>query len=197
MRWGESVTKAVVLRIGEHLRNNNNCLKKKELTPSSLLGIIASSSWILLTPTVTQNKLSGEIPRLLYWNEVLQYLGLRGNNLQGSLSPDMCQLTGLWYFDVRNNSLSGSIPDSIGNCTAFQVLDLSYNNQTGEIPFNIGFLQVATLIFRARLSTSILSSSLQSFRLILDDYDMREPKHGGMRMFVAAKNQVGNKVFFS
>jgi hypothetical protein len=23
--------------------------------------------------------------------------GLRGNHLEGSLSPDMCQLTGLWY----------------------------------------------------------------------------------------------------
>jgi hypothetical protein len=71
---------------------------------------------------LAQNKLSGEIPRLIYWNEVLQYLGLRGNNLVGNISPDLCQLTGLWYFDVRNNSLTGSIPETIGNCTAFQVL---------------------------------------------------------------------------
>ncbi|KAF8401089.1 hypothetical protein HHK36_014392 [Tetracentron sinense] len=92
---------------------------------------------------LAQNKLSGEIPRLIYWNEVLQYLGLRGNNLVGALSPDICQLTGLC--DVRNNSLTGSIPQNIGNCTGFQVLDLSYNQLTGEIPFNIGFLQVATL----------------------------------------------------
>lgn len=76
---------------------------------------------------LAQNKLSGEIPRLIYWNEVLQYLwvvlsglkygkklfggnnldsdifffrGLRGNNLVGSLSPDMCQLSGLWYLWV-------------------------------------------------------------------------------------------------
>ncbi|XP_027165758.1 LRR receptor-like serine/threonine-protein kinase ERECTA isoform X3 [Coffea eugenioides] len=97
---------------------------------------------------LAQNSLSGEIPRLIYWNEVLQYLGLRGNKLVGTLSPNMCQLTGLWYFclfsDVRNNSLTGSIPENIGNCTAFQVLDLSYNQLTGEIPFNIGFLQVDT-----------------------------------------------------
>jgi hypothetical protein len=77
--------------------------------------------------------------------------GLRSNNLQGSLSPDMCQLTGLWYLwvhhylppifnvalqfldyvhkafiihlsDVKNNSMMGTIPDTIGNCTSFQVL---------------------------------------------------------------------------
>ncbi|XP_061993442.1 uncharacterized protein LOC133711321 [Rosa rugosa] len=33
--------------------------------------------------------------------------GLRGNSLTGALSPDMCQLTGLWYFDVRGNNLTG------------------------------------------------------------------------------------------
>ncbi|KAL7003219.1 non-specific serine,threonine protein kinase, partial [Sarracenia purpurea var. burkii] len=94
---------------------------------------------------LARNQLSGEIPRLIYWNEVLQYLGLRGNSLTGTLSPDMCQLTGLWYFDVRGNYLTGTIPDSIGNCTSFEILDLSYNQITGEIPYNIGFLQVATL----------------------------------------------------
>ncbi|KAK9126276.1 hypothetical protein Scep_015122 [Stephania cephalantha] len=73
------------------------------------------------------------------------YLGLCGNSLTGTLSPDMCQLTGLWYFDVRGNNLNGSIPDSIGNCTSFEILDVSYNQITGEIPYNIGFLQVATL----------------------------------------------------
>jgi Leucine-rich repeat (LRR) protein len=83
-------------------------------------------------------------------------LGLRGNHLEGSLSPDMCQLTGLWYFDVKNNSLTGQIPDTIGNCTSFQVLDLSYNQLTGSIPFNIGFLQVATLYVVVILNATYL-----------------------------------------
>ncbi|KAL1359410.1 uncharacterized protein [Arachis hypogaea] len=65
--------------------------------------------------------------------------------LTGTLSPDICQLTGLWYFDVRGNNLTGTIPDSIGNCTSFEILDISYNQISGEIPYNIGFLQVATL----------------------------------------------------
>ncbi|KAF5946438.1 hypothetical protein HYC85_016666 [Camellia sinensis] len=69
--------------------------------------------------------------------------GLRGNSLTGTLSPDMCQLTGLC--DVRGNNLTGTIPDNIGNCTSFEILDISYNQISGEIPYNIGFLQVATL----------------------------------------------------
>ncbi|CAI0404315.1 unnamed protein product [Linum tenue] len=98
-----------------------------------------------ISSDLAQNQLTGEIPRLIYWNEVLQYLGLRSNFLTGTLSPDMCQLTGLWYFDVRCNNLTGTIPDSIGNCTSFEILDISYNMITGEIPYNVGFLQVATL----------------------------------------------------
>lgn len=89
-------------------------------------GKITNAIKFIALRDLAQNKLSGEIPRLIYWNEVLQYLwvwltswnivvfisdqqscgpnilllpnrGLRGNNLQGSLSPDLCQLTGLWY----------------------------------------------------------------------------------------------------
>ncbi|KAK8503929.1 hypothetical protein V6N12_019098 [Hibiscus sabdariffa] len=116
-------------------------LKNNQLTgpiPSTLTQIPN-----LKTIDLARNQLTGEIPRLIYWNEVLQYLGLRGNMLTGTLSPDMCQLTGLC--DVRGNNLTGSIPDGIGNCTSFEILDISYNQITGEIPYNIGFLQVATL----------------------------------------------------
>ncbi|KAE9464953.1 hypothetical protein C3L33_03136, partial [Rhododendron williamsianum] len=117
-------------------------LKNNQLTgpiPSTLTQIAN-----LKTLDLARNQLMGEIPRLIYWNEVLQYLGLRGNSLTGTLSPDMCQLTGLC--DVRGNNLTGTIPDTIGNCTSFEILDISYNQITGEIPYNIGFLQVATLL---------------------------------------------------
>ncbi|XP_028074488.1 LRR receptor-like serine/threonine-protein kinase ERL2 [Camellia sinensis] len=135
-------------------------LKNNQLTspiPSTLTQIPK-----LKTLDLARNQLIGEIPRLIYWNEVLQYLftldkllvrlssggnyvcrGLRGNSLTGTLSPDMCQLTGLC--DVRGNNLTGKIPDNIGNCTSFEILDISYNQISGEIPYNIGFLQVATL----------------------------------------------------
>ncbi|KAF7833417.1 LRR receptor-like serine/threonine-protein kinase ERL1 [Senna tora] len=116
-------------------------LKNNQLTgpiPSTLTQIPN-----LKTIDLARNQLTGEIPRLLYWNEVLQYLGLRGNSLSGTLSPDICQLTGLC--DVRGNNLTGTIPESIGNCTSFEILDISYNQISGVIPYNIGFLQVATL----------------------------------------------------
>ncbi|KAJ6743349.1 LRR RECEPTOR-LIKE SERINE/THREONINE-PROTEIN KINASE-RELATED [Salix viminalis] len=119
---------------------------------------------------LAQNRLSGEIPKLLYWNEVLQYLGLRGNNLVGTLSPDMCQLTGLWFFDVKNNSLTGKIPENIGNCTAFQGLVLQpanrrdsiqhwifANSYVGKIPSVIGLMQALAVL---DLSCNMLSGPI-------------------------------------
>ncbi|THG11987.1 hypothetical protein TEA_018212 [Camellia sinensis var. sinensis] len=82
---------------------------------------------------------------------------LRGNNLVGTLSPDMCQLTRLLYFDVRNNSLIGSIPQNIGNYTAFQVLSLQVNQLSGQIPSVIGLMQALAVL---DLSCNILSGPI-------------------------------------
>ncbi|THG12069.1 hypothetical protein TEA_027161 [Camellia sinensis var. sinensis] len=98
---------------------------------------------LIVTRNLKNNQLTGPIPSTLTQIPNLKTLGLRGNSLTGTLSPDMCQLTSLC--DVRGNNLTGTIPDNIGNCTSFEILDISYNQISGEIPYNIGFLQVATL----------------------------------------------------
>lgn len=48
--------------------------------------------------------------------------GLRGNNLEGSISPDICQLTGLWYLWVYAYYVFGKI------CLASTVLYLCFNH---------------------------------------------------------------------
>ncbi|GAA0170104.1 transmembrane signal receptor [Lithospermum erythrorhizon] len=75
-------------------------LKNNQLTgpiPSTLTQIPS-----LKVIDLARNQLTGEIPRLIYWSDVLQFLGLRGNFLTGTLSPDMCELTGLWYLYVSH-----------------------------------------------------------------------------------------------
>ncbi|GMQ07108.1 hypothetical protein CsSME_00051445 [Camellia sinensis var. sinensis] len=99
---------------------------------------------LIVTRNLKNNQLTGPIPStltqipnlktLFTLDKLLVHLssggnyvcrGLRGNSLTGTLSPDMCQLTGLC--DVRGNNLTGTIPDNIGNCTSFEILDISYN----------------------------------------------------------------------
>lgn len=72
--------------------------------------------------------------------------GLRGNLLTGTLSPDMCQLTGLWYlyvlgyiFYIMFCCLPGVIcllilTSQVSYCFS----DLRGNNLSGTIPDNIG-----------------------------------------------------------
>ncbi|KAF6163988.1 hypothetical protein GIB67_028692 [Kingdonia uniflora] len=80
---------------------------------------------------LAQNQLIGEIPRLIYWNEVLQYL--HGVNVN------------FYFILMYEEIMTSEIPDNIGNRTSFEILNISYNQISGEIPYNIGFLQVATL----------------------------------------------------
>ncbi|THG05450.1 hypothetical protein TEA_008152 [Camellia sinensis var. sinensis] len=61
-------------------------------------------------------------------------LGTPSQNLLGSLSPSIGNLTNLQIVRLNNNSLSGSIPFSLANMTQLASLDLSYNNLNGPVP---------------------------------------------------------------
>ncbi|KAI3854863.1 hypothetical protein MKW98_001416 [Papaver atlanticum] len=62
------------LSISHSLRS----LKNKQLTGPIPLSL--SQLPIRNTLDLVQNQLTGDIPRLIYWDEVLQYLGLRGKS---------------------------------------------------------------------------------------------------------------------
>lgn len=71
--------------------------------------------------------------------------GLRGNMLSGTLSRDICQLTGLWYLWVPQLkqyvvSLLVALHDYIcfDLCFLWFFSDVRGNNLTGTIPDNIG-----------------------------------------------------------
>lgn len=75
--------------------------------------------------------------------------GLRGNMLTGTLSPDICQLTGLWYLWVVLPSQSDVVPVLTCCLTSFLTFvirfyfawihsDVRGNNLTGTIPESIG-----------------------------------------------------------
>ncbi|XP_071935716.1 probable inactive receptor-like protein kinase At3g56050 isoform X2 [Coffea arabica] len=65
-------------------------------------------------------------------------LTLRDLCLEGTLAPELGQLTYLRYINLRNNSFSGIIPKEIGELKELEVLDLGYNNFTGPFPLDTG-----------------------------------------------------------
>lgn len=68
-------------------------------------------------------------------------LGLPSQNLSGTLSPWIGNLTNLQYVYLQNNSISGQIPAAIGSLEKLLTLDLSNNAFSGDIPNSLGDLK--------------------------------------------------------
>ncbi|XP_043699621.1 protein NSP-INTERACTING KINASE 1-like [Telopea speciosissima] len=68
-------------------------------------------------------------------------LGTPSQNLSGTLSPSIGNLTNLQKVLLQNNNISGPIPAELGRLLQLQTLDLSNNIFTGEIPSSLSLLQ--------------------------------------------------------
>ena len=84
-------------------------------------------------------------------------LSLRGNNLTGSIPPEIGQLSSLDWLMLDANNLTGSIPAEIGNLPLLRDLFLAYNNLTGTIPPEIGNLDSLRVL---NLNSNNLSGSI-------------------------------------
>ncbi|XP_061372730.1 protein NSP-INTERACTING KINASE 3 isoform X2 [Gastrolobium bilobum] len=83
-------------------------------------------------------------------------LGLPSQNLSGTLSPWIGNLTNLQSVLLQNNAISGQIPAAIGILEKLQTLDLSNNAFSGEIPSSLGGLKNLNYL---RLNNNSLSGA--------------------------------------
>ncbi|KAH9625058.1 hypothetical protein KSS87_010548 [Heliosperma pusillum] len=68
-------------------------------------------------------------------------LGIPSQDLSGTLSPNIGNLTNLQTILLQNNNISGHIPAAIGKLSKIQTLDLSDNLFIGEIPTPLSHLE--------------------------------------------------------
>ncbi|XP_061359010.1 protein NSP-INTERACTING KINASE 1-like isoform X2 [Gastrolobium bilobum] len=68
-------------------------------------------------------------------------LGIPSQNLSGTLSPSIGNLTNLHTVVLQDNNITGPIPSEIGKLSKLQSLDLSDNFFNGEIPPSLGHLR--------------------------------------------------------
>jgi len=87
------------------------------------------------------NQLSGSIPPELGQLTNLEALWLSDNQLGGSIPPELGQLTDLAMLYLGSNQLSGSIPAEFGNLTRLDELILDHNQLSGSIPPTLGDLR--------------------------------------------------------
>ncbi|RWR77041.1 protein NSP-INTERACTING KINASE 1-like protein [Cinnamomum micranthum f. kanehirae] len=84
-------------------------------------------------------------------------LGTPSQNLSGTLSPSIGNLTNLQIVLLQNNNISGQIPAEIGKLQKLHTLDLSNNLLTGKIPNSLG--QLNNLVY-LRLNNNSLSDAI-------------------------------------
>ncbi|XP_031486608.1 receptor kinase-like protein Xa21 isoform X1 [Nymphaea colorata] len=90
-----------------------------------------------LTGMALEGTLSPDIANLSF----LQVLSLRNNSFRGDLlSVDFDRLFRLRVLRLSLNELEGTIPQSLGRCSSLESLILSYNKFTGSIPPWLGGL---------------------------------------------------------
>uniref|UniRef100_A0A6N2LFR3 non-specific serine/threonine protein kinase n=1 Tax=Salix viminalis TaxID=40686 RepID=A0A6N2LFR3_SALVM len=68
-------------------------------------------------------------------------LGIPSQNLSGTLSPTIGNLTNLQTVLLQSNNITGPIPAEIARLSKLHTLDLSDNFFTGKIPSSLGYLR--------------------------------------------------------
>ena len=88
------------------------------------------------------------------------HLGLAHRNLDGSLPPELGDLSEFVSITLDGNDLSGEIPGELGVLEKLESLSLNSNEITGTIPTELGSLTKVTKLFLAhnQLSGSIPAS---------------------------------------
>ena len=123
---------------GDNWKNNTHWLSDRPL--SEWHGVTTDDNGRVTSLTLSGNQLNGSIPPELGNLTNLQYLWLHGNQLSGSIPPELGNLTNLISLYLYRNQLSGQIPPELGNLANLTDLRLNSNYLSGQIPPELGNL---------------------------------------------------------
>ncbi len=93
------------------------------------------------------NNLTGTIPPELGNLNNLEKLTFNRNKLSGNIPPELGNLNNLTNLILAGNDLIGSIPPELGNLDGLTYLNLTYNDLSGSIPAEIGDLSNLTQLW--------------------------------------------------
>ena len=152
---------------GGNWTDTTNWLSDEPL--SEWFGIRTDESGKVDSVGLRGNNLSGSIPSELGELDSLLYLDLSLNDIGGHIPGELGALKRLSHLHVTNNSLEGSLPDELGDLTALRHLHIHDNDLDGVVPGSFAGLDLET--FRANESGVCVPPSLDEWFQAIENTD--------------------------
>ncbi|XP_039134373.1 putative receptor-like protein kinase At3g47110 [Dioscorea cayenensis subsp. rotundata] len=114
-------------------------------------------------------------------------LDLQGLGLQGSISPQIGNLSVLTFLNLQDNQLSGNIPSQLGSVSSLNILNISSNLINGLIPQTILNCHELTVL---DLSNNLITGSIPQNLELLSKLQIM--KLGQNRLNGVIPNSIGN-----
>ncbi|KAI3455824.1 hypothetical protein Pfo_012487 [Paulownia fortunei] len=134
-------------------------------------------------------------------HERVTALDISDMNLEGSISPELGNLSFLLSLKMSNNSFGGSLPQELANLRRLRSIDLRRNNLSGLVPSffsslpNLQFLYLSRNKFSGPIPTSIANiSKLEELALNLNFLEGTIPKEIGNLRYLTFLNLEGNRL---
>ncbi len=124
---------------GANWTHNTNWLSERPM--GEWQGVTTDGNGRVTRLELPGNQLIGSIPPELGNLSSLETLYLSDNQLTGSIPPELGNLSSLETLYLSDNQLTGSIPPELGNLSSLETLYLGGNNGlTGPLPLEMGRL---------------------------------------------------------
>ncbi|KAF2312287.1 hypothetical protein GH714_032162 [Hevea brasiliensis] len=102
--------------------------------PCSWTMITCSPESLVIGLGTPSQNLSGTLSPSIGNLTNLQIVLLQNNNITGPIPGELRKLSKLHTLDLSNNFFTGEIPSSLSHMRSLQYMDLSYNNLSGPVP---------------------------------------------------------------
>ncbi|KAG5251102.1 inactive leucine-rich repeat receptor protein [Salix suchowensis] len=110
-------------------------LNMLDLSENSLDSDLPSLPKGLVMAFLSNNSLSGQIPRQYSQLRQLRHFDMSFNELSGKIPASLLSLPSITYLNLASNMLSGSLPDYLTCGSKLQFVDVSNNRLTGGLPY--------------------------------------------------------------